>query len=64
MNNESYYYECYIDKLVFNNEKQYINHFKQYHKNDYPYYCYDCNRGFSCYDAIWQHCRAKNHKLY
>ena len=60
----SYYYECYIDGKTFDNEKQYLNHFNKKHKNDYPYYCNECNRGFYSYDAICQHSKAKGHKGY
>ena len=59
--NNQYYYECYHDKMQFYNEKSYVKHFNQFHKGDFPFYCYICRRGFKSYYAIEEHNRAKGH---
>ena len=55
------YYECYIDKKVFKSENEYLEHFKKYHKNDFPFYCEICNEGFYSYKSINAHYRDKGH---
>ena len=55
------YYECYIDNKVFESEKEYIEHFNNYHKNDFPFYCDICNKGFFSYKSINDHYIMKGH---
>ena len=59
--NQDFYYYCYLDEKKFNNEKDYINHFSKYHKNDYPFYCDKCKKGFYSFQAIEDHNFSKNH---
>ena len=59
--NNQYYYKCYLDKKEFKKEKSYVNHFIQFHKGDFPFYCDICNRGFWSYMSIEDHSRAKGH---
>ena len=56
-----YYYECYHDSITFETEQKYINHFRKFHPNDFPFYCDICNKGFYSYKAINEHNRAKGH---
>ena len=63
-NNNSYYYECYIDGKKFKTEKGYLNHFKKLHNDDYPFYCDECNLGFYSYEDIRKHSEDKGHKGY
>ena len=58
---EPYYYECYLDKQKFDNEKEYAEHFFKFHKGDFPFYCDICKKGFWSYKAIDGHSRAKGH---
>ena len=58
---ELYYYECYLDKQKFDNEKEYAEHFFKFHKGDFPFYCDICKKGFWSYKAIDGHSRAKGH---
>jgi len=48
-------FECYIDKHIFDNERDYIQHFKKYHRNRYPFICPKCKRGFYSYNLIFGH---------
>lgn len=57
----SYYYECYRDGKTFEEEKEYIKHFKKYHPNDFPFYCDKCDRGFYSYNAIENHILSMGH---
>ena len=58
-------YECYIDKRRFKNEEEYINHFNNYHPEDYPFYCYEFQKGFySSYDIEKHYNIYKRHKYY
>ena len=50
----------YIDGKSFISEWEYVGHFKQYHQNDYPFYCNLCNKGFYSSQAINNHNRAKH----
>ena len=59
--NNQYYYTCYLDKKEFYNEKSYVKHFIQFHKDDFPFYCDICRRGFWSYNSIEDHSRAKGH---
>ena len=59
--NQLYYYQCYLDNQKFYNEKEYVEHFLKSHKNDFPFYCDICNRGFWSYLSIESHSRAKGH---
>ena len=59
--NQDVYYECYLDKKRFKNEKEYVYHFSKYHNNDYPFYCDLCNKGFYSFQAIENHNFSKNH---
>ena len=61
INKNEYYYECYHDSITFETEQQYINHFRKFHPNDFPFYCDICNKGFYSYKAINEHNRAKGH---
>ena len=36
-------------------------HYRQYHKNDYPYYCEVCSHGYVHYDAAVRHIRRDHH---
>ena len=36
------YYECYLDKIQFSSEKDYVSHFKNNHPEDYPFNCDIC----------------------
>ena len=55
------YYECYLDGKTFNNEKEYVTHFKNCHPDDYPFYCYNCQKGFYSKMAIKNHNKMKKH---
>lgn len=55
------YYVCYIDGKEFIKEKDYVNHFSLNHKNDYPFYCEICRKGFFSFQAIDNHNFSKNH---
>ena len=55
-------YECYLDNKTFPTEKLYIEHFRKEHKDDYPFYCYICKKGFLSEGAINNHCKSKNHQ--
>ena len=55
------YYVCYIDGKEFKREKDYVNHFLLNHKNDYPFYCEICRKGFFSFQAIDNHNFSKNH---
>ena len=57
----SYYYECYRDGKTFEEEKEYIKHFKKHHLNDFPFYCDKCDRGFYSYNAIENHILSMGH---
>ena len=52
---------CYLDLNEFETEKGYIKHFKNCHPEDYPFYCYDCQKGFFSNNAIENHCKSKGH---
>ena len=58
---ELFYYECYHDKQKFDTEKEYVRHFIKFHKNDFPFYCNICKRGFWAYESINAHSKAKGH---
>ena len=60
-NNNEYYYQCYHDGYTFETEKDYVNHFYRYHKDDYPFYCDICNKGFFSYKSISIHNRNYGH---
>ena len=60
MKNQQYFYECYIDKKTFKSEKGYVDHFINCHKNDYPFYCEKCKKGFYSYQAINNHNSSKH----
>ena len=57
---QKYYYECYIDKKSFISEKEYVKHFREYHNDDYPFYCEECCKGFFSYQSIKAHNGAKH----
>ena len=59
--NMEYYYKCYIDKKAFISEREYVEHFRKYHKNDYPFYCEKCNKGFYSYQSSKNHNKFKHY---
>ena len=61
--NYNNYYECYLGCGKYNNEKQYVQHFAKQHPDDYPFYCYDCRRGFYASTSIDEHLKnSRKHK--
>ena len=58
---EPHYYECYLDRQKFYNEKEYTEHFFKFHKGDFPFYSNICQKGFWSSKAIDGHSRAKGH---
>ena len=58
---EPFDYECYLDKQKFNNKKEYLEHFYQFHKGHFPFCCKYCNKGFRTYFSLKDHSRAKGH---
>ena len=55
------HYKCYIDKKAFISEREYVEHFRKYHKNDYPFYCEKCNKGFYSYQSSKNHNKFKHY---
>ena len=55
------HYKCYIDKKAFISEREYVEHFRKYHKNDYPFYCEKCNKGFYSYQSSKNHNKLKHY---
>ena len=55
------YYKCQKDEKLFETEEEYINHFKKYHPYDFPFYCKECNIGFSNNKSLKNHFKKIKH---
>ena len=42
-------------------ENQRIRNRKENPKDDYPFHCDICNKGFMAYESLKSHCNSKNH---
>ena len=54
-------YICQKDGKIFETEEDYIKHFQKYHPYDYPFYCKDCNIGFSNNKLLKKHLKKIKH---
>ena len=54
-------YLCQKDGKIFETEEDYIKHFQKYHPYDYPFYCKDCNKGFSNNKLLKKHLKKIKH---
>ena len=61
--NNAFYNKCDHDNKKYSNQKSYIEYFRKEHPNDYPFYCYDCQKGFVNENDLNIHYNSKKHKF-